>query len=221
MERTIGAGARVDDWVIGKDAHLTSNGAELKQSRISSGKLTLNAGTKAQDIYATQGSQVSLDGTTLEARASTAYAVNLQGSHAQIRGSSVINNNGVGILAARNFLTQDGSTVNVFDSLVQGSTEGARATSFSQLNFIGSDVVATDENGIGVLLFGGSASASDSRIIGGENGVRLSYEYVDMNASTLVLSGSHVEGRNGAALLVEGMNTARLTLTYKCSTGRP
>lgn len=204
MERTIGAGARVDDWVIGKDAHLTSNGAELKQSRISSGKLTLNAGTKAQDIYATQGSQVSLDGTTLEARASTAYAVNLQGSHAQIRGSSVINNNGVGILAARNFLTQDGSTVNVFDSLVQGSTEGARATSFSQLNFIGSDVVATDENGIGVLLFGGSASASDSRIIGGENGVRLSYEYVDMNASTLVLSGSHVEGRNGAALLVEG-----------------
>ncbi|QLG93040.1 autotransporter outer membrane beta-barrel domain-containing protein [Pseudomonas yamanorum] len=204
MERTIGAGARVDDWVIGKDAHLTSNGAELKQSRISSGKLTLNAGTKAQDIYATQGSQVSLEGTTLEARTSAAYAINLQGSYAKIRGSSVINNNGVGILAARNFLTQDGSTVNVFNSLVQGSTEGARATSFSQLNFIGSDVVATDENGIGVLLYGGSASAFDSRIIGGENGVRLSYEDADMNASSLVLSGSHVEGRNGAALLVEG-----------------
>ena len=204
MDRTIEAGARVDDWVISENAHLTSNGAELRQSRVSAGTLTLNAGTKAQDIYATQGAQINLDGATVEARSSAAFAINLQGSSAHIRGSQVINNNGIGLVAARNFLTDEGSTATVFNSTIMGSTEGARATAFSQLNFFDSDVIATDEHGIGVLLLGGAANAVGSVITGGENGVRLSYESADMNNSSLVLNGAHVEGRNGAALLVEG-----------------
>lgn len=204
MERTIQSGSRIDDWVIDSNAHLISNGAELKQSRVTAGNLTLNAGTKAQDIYASQGSQINLNGATVEARSSAQYAINLQGSQMQVNASSVINKNGVGILAARNFMGSDGSSVSVFNSLVQGSTQGARTTSFSQINFVGSDVVATDEDGIGVLLYGGDVTASASRITGGENGVRLSYESPTLNASNLVLDGSHVEGRNGAALLVEG-----------------
>ncbi|MDQ0740631.1 hypothetical protein QF045_003491 [Pseudomonas sp. W4I3] len=159
LERTIDSGTRIDDWVISQNAHLTSNGAQLRQSRVTAGALTLNAGTKAQDIYATQGSQINLNGATVEARNSAAFAINLQGSHAQIKGSQVINNNGVGLLAARNLLTEDGSTATVFDSTIVGSSEGARATTFSQLNFFGSDVIATDENGIGVHLWGGAANA--------------------------------------------------------------
>ncbi|MBN2976923.1 autotransporter outer membrane beta-barrel domain-containing protein [Pseudomonas fluorescens] len=204
MERTIESGARIDDWFIGQGAHLTANAAQLRQSRVTAGTLTLNAGTKAQDIYASQGAQIYLNNATVEARGSAGVAINLVGSQALIRGSTVINNNGVGLSAARNFLSEDGSTAAVFDSVIQGSTTGARATAFSELNFYGSDVIATDEDGVGVLLYGGSANAVGSTITGGENGVRLSYESADFNSSTLVLDGSHVEGRNGAALLVEG-----------------
>ncbi|AZE55050.1 autotransporter [Pseudomonas synxantha] len=204
MERTIESGARIDDWVIGQGAHLTANAAQLRQSRVTAGTLTLNAGTKAQDIYASQGAQIYLNNATVEARGSAGVAINLVGSQALIRGSTVINNNGVGLSAARNFLTEDGSAAAVFDSVIQGSTTGARATAFSELNFYGSDVIATDEDGVGVLLYGGSANAVGSTITGGENGVRLSYESADLNSSSLVLDGSHVEGRNGAALLVEG-----------------
>ncbi|GAA0267043.1 autotransporter outer membrane beta-barrel domain-containing protein [Pseudomonas rhodesiae] len=204
LERTIDSSTRVDDWIISENAHLTSNGAQLRQSRVTAGALTLNAGTTAQDIYASRGSQINLTGAKVEARSSAGFAINLQGSDAQIRGSQVINNNGVGLLAARDFLTEKGSTANVFDSAIVGSTEGARTTSFSQINLFGSEVIATREDGFGVYLLGGAVNAVESTISGGENGVRLSYENADLNNSSLVLSGSHAEGRNGAALLVEG-----------------
>ncbi len=204
MERTIEQGHREDDWVIGENAHLTSNGATLRQSKVTAGKLTLNTGTTAQDIHAARGSQVTLNGTTVVARSSAASAINLQGSQADIHGSTITHTNGIGISAARNFLTNDGSTVNVFDSIIKGSTRGAFATAFSQLNFTDSQVIGTDEDGVGILLWGAEANAINSHIIGGENGVRLSYESDDLNTSTLVLDRTSVEGRNGAALLVEG-----------------
>ncbi|MBV4455897.1 MULTISPECIES: autotransporter outer membrane beta-barrel domain-containing protein [Pseudomonas] len=204
MERTIEQDHRVDDWVIGKNAHLTSNGATLKQSRVTAGKMTLNAGTTAQDIHASNGSQISLTGTTVVARSSAASAINLQGSQATIHGSSITHASGIGLSAARNFLTDEGSTVNVFNSVINGATRGAFATAFSELNFTGSEVIGTGDTSEGILLWGATANATDSHISGGENGVRLSYESADLNTSTLVLDHTSVEGRNGAALLVEG-----------------
>ncbi|KAF1024513.1 MAG: putative autotransporter [Pseudomonas sp.] len=204
MERTIEQDHRVDDWVIGENAHLTSNGATMNQSRVTAGKMTLNAGTQAQDIYAAQGAQIVLNGATVTARSSAPVALYLVGSQADVHASTITNNNGIGVSVVRNFLTEDGSTLNVFNSLINGSTRGAFATAFSQMNFTGSQVNGTGDDSVGILLWGGSASATDSRISGGENGVRLSYETDDLNTSTLVLDRTHVEGRNGAALLVEG-----------------
>ncbi|MFP3448970.1 autotransporter outer membrane beta-barrel domain-containing protein, partial [Pseudomonas sp. SIMBA_067] len=77
----------------------------MNQSRVMAGKLTLNAGTHALDIQASKGSQLSLSGTTVVARNSVASAINLQGSQADIHGSTITHNNGIGIVAARNFLT--------------------------------------------------------------------------------------------------------------------
>jgi outer membrane autotransporter protein len=203
-ERTIGPGYIIDNWVLSEDSHLISNGATLRQSQVVGSRMTLNEGTQAQDIQASSGSQINLTGATVEARANAAYAMHLTSSNADIRDSTIINRNGLGISAGRNFLTSDGSTMNIVGSSVSGSTLGAIASAFSQLNFTNSQVVATDDTGTGILLLGADASAVSSQIVGGENGVRLHYESSDLNTSSLVLNGSSVEGRNGAALLVSG-----------------
>ncbi|WP_124406917.1 autotransporter outer membrane beta-barrel domain-containing protein [Pseudomonas sp. R4-39-08] len=204
QERTIGAGYYVDNWYVTGDSHLISNGATLRQSQVVGSRMTLNEGTIAQEIQASGGSKITLNGATVQARSSSPYAIHLTGSTADINNSTVTNQGGVGISAGRNFLTSNGSTVNVSGSTVTGTTMGAIASAFSQLNFINSDVIATDETGVGVRLLGAGATASGSRIVGGQNGVELRYEASDKNSSSLVLDGSHVEGRNGAALLVMG-----------------
>ncbi|MDY4301265.1 autotransporter outer membrane beta-barrel domain-containing protein [Pseudomonas salmasensis] len=202
--RTIAPGYHKDSWFIKEKSHLISNGATLLQSQLVGSRMTLNEGTKAQDIQASAGSKVTLNGTTVEARNASAFAIHLTNSDADITNSSVTSKNGVGISAGRNFLTSDGSTVNVFGSTITGSSMGAIATAFSQLNFFDSDVTATSESGIGIRLVGGDATAIGSRIVGGENGVRLQAESVDLNSSTLVLDNSSVEGKTGAALVVAG-----------------
>lgn len=204
QEATIGAGDWVDSWFIKGDSHLISNGGTLRQSQVIGSRMTLNEGTKAQDIQASGGSKITLNGATVEARSSSPFAIHLIGSDADITNSTVTNANGYGIAAGRNFLTTDGSTVNVFGSTITGTTAGAVATAYSQLNFINSDIIGTYEDGIGVHLLGADATAIGSRIVGGENGVVLEQEYDVANSSNLVLDGSSVEGRNGAALLVRG-----------------
>lgn len=207
-ERVIAPGYFTDNWYLNEGSHLISNGANLLQSQVVGSWLTLNEGTTAQDIQASAGSKITLNGATVDARSSSAYAIHLTSSDADIINSTVTNANGQGISAGRNFLTSDGSTVNVFGSTITGSTTGAIASAFSQLNFIDSDVIATNETGIGIRLLGADATAIGSRIIGGENGVRLQQESADLNSSSLVLDSSSVEGRNGAALLVSGGATA-------------
>ncbi|MGY2293037.1 autotransporter outer membrane beta-barrel domain-containing protein [Pseudomonas sp. SDO528_S397] len=203
-ERTISAGYYKDSWYLKENAHLISNGAALLQSQVVGSRLTLNEGTTAQDIQASAGSHITLNGATVNARSSSPYAIHLASSRADIDNSTVTNKNGVGISAGRNFLTSNGSTVNVSNSSVTGSHTGAIASAFSQLNFVDSKVVATDDAGLGIFLVGASATATGSQIIGGENGVRLHYESADLNDSSLVLDSTHVEGKNGAALLVSG-----------------
>ena len=207
-ERTIAPGYITDSWAIKQGSHLISNGATLRQSQVVGSRMTLNEGTTAQDIDASAGSKITLNGATVVARTSSAFAIRLVSSDADITDSTVISTNGVGLSAGRNFLTSDGSTVNVLGSTITGSTMGAIATAFSQLNFLNSDVTATNENGIGIRLVGGAATAIGSRIVGGENGVRLQPESADLNSSRLILENSSVEGKNGSALLVAGSASA-------------
>jgi len=203
-ERTINTGHIVDSWHLQPGAHLISNGATLLHSQLTGAQLTLNEGTQARDIQASDGSRISLNGTTVEARPGNGFAMHLTGSNANIHNSSISNQRGTGLSAGRNFLTSNGSTVNTFGSTISGTTIGAIASTFSTLNFTNSRVVATDDAGFGVFLVGGDAFATGSQIEGGENGVRVHYESADLNAAHLVLDNSQVAGRNGAALLVTG-----------------
>lgn len=204
FERIIVPGDRRDDWQIFENAHLISNGATMNQSQVNSGRMTLNAGTLAQDILGISGAQITLNGATVEPRRTSSYAIRLVDSNVLINGSTVTNRNGLGITAVRNFTGTDGSTANVFGSTIEGTTAGAYATAYSQLNFTDSQVAGTNDGGFGVYLEGASASATNSEIVGGQNGVMLSYERATLNNSTLVLDGTRVIGRSGAALLVDG-----------------
>ncbi len=204
LEMTLTPSYASDSWYLKGDSHLISNGAKIFQSNAVGSRLTFNEGTVAQDITASAGSKVTLNGAKIDARGSSAYAMHLTNSVADINNSTITNKSGVGISAGRNTLIPSGSTYNVTGSTVTGSTNGAIGSGFSQFNFINSDVLATDESGVGVLLLGAGATASGSRIIGGQNGVELSYEWADTNSSSLVLDNSYVEGRNGAAIRITG-----------------
>ena len=197
--RTIGPGYLVDSWDISGNSKLTSNGAKLLDVKLTASELTLNHGTTAQDISASSGSKITLNGATVTARTSADSAIRLVSSDADITNSTVTATNGAGINAGRS-ATSSGSTVNVFGSTISGSTIGASATAFSQLNFFDSDVIATGATGMGVRLYGGNATAVGSRIVGGEHGVRMMRESSVNNSARLVLDGTSVEGKTGAAL---------------------
>ncbi|WP_346266484.1 autotransporter outer membrane beta-barrel domain-containing protein [Pseudomonas sp. WS 5021] len=65
-------------------------------------------------------------------------------------------------------------------------------------------VEGTGADSYGVLLDGATATASQSSIIGGKNGVLFTNNLGSTTAGKLVLDNSSVEGRSGSAIVVEG-----------------
>lgn len=91
---------------------------------------------------------------------------------------------------------------------------GAQATSGSQLHFKNNTVVqGTGANSIGLSLQGGAATASQSTISGGANGVVFTRGRGDTTEGKLVLDQSSVEGVSGSAILVRGAAGRTPTVT--------
>lgn len=194
-----------NDWQLDKNSDLTLNGARAGNILVNESALTVNAGSQVDDIRATQGSTVRISDATVESNHSTFGAVRLDDSSAVIQGSTITSNTTVGLQAFQNFDAEKGGVAEVYNSTIRGLLGGAMAYGNSELHFKQNTLVeGTGADSYGVLLDGATATASQSTIVGGKNGVVFSNDLGKGDVGKLALDNSHVEGRTGSALVVNG-----------------
>ena len=198
---TVRPGPPPDSFELRPGSGLTVEGATTKQIRAQSANLTVNPGSKTQDITAFN-SNVNIDGAEITARATQPAAVFMSGGTLSLKNSTLTHSNGVGLVVSRPIGSDEGAIGSVFNSSITGTTRGVSVGGNSALALYQTDVAGTGENGVGLYLFG-QAIAIDSSITGELNGVRLDMDRSPDVPAALILDGSYVEGKAGAAILVE------------------
>lgn len=194
-----------NDWQLDKNSDLTLNGARAGNILVNESALIVNAGSQVDDIRATQGSTVRINDAAVESNHSTFGAVRLDDSSALIQGSTITSNTTVGLQAFQNFDSEKGGVAEVYNSTIRGLLGGAMAYGNSELHFKQNTLVeGTGADSYGVLLDGATATASQSTLVGGKNGVVFSNYLGKGDVGKLALDNSHVEGRTGSALVVNG-----------------
>ncbi|NWC94229.1 MULTISPECIES: autotransporter outer membrane beta-barrel domain-containing protein [unclassified Pseudomonas] len=203
--KTIDASELNNDWQLDQKSDLTLNGARAQHILVNDSALIVNAGSRVDDIRATQGSTVSLDGATVESNHPLFGAVRLDDSSAVISNSTITSNATVGLQAFEYLGSAQGGIAHVFNSTIRGALGGAMAFGNSELNFNQNTLVeGTGADSFGVWVEGATVTASQSRIIGGKNGVVFTEDFDGGGVGKLVLDNASVEGRSGSAIVVQG-----------------
>ncbi|WP_210640044.1 autotransporter outer membrane beta-barrel domain-containing protein [Pseudomonas sp. Tri1] len=177
------------------------------------GESTLNAdGATTHDITV-NNSTLNLNDTQVQATG--ANGVHLNAGRADIAGNSLIVSDRVGLVVSRDAAATTGSSATVSDSTIMGGTTGVSVNGLSELTLLRSTVVGTGATAAGMRLFGGTVTAVDSQIIGNGNGLEIGGDTVG-GPATLTLDGTHVEGLNGSAIVVDtlglGPTTANISV---------
>ncbi|WP_254847154.1 autotransporter outer membrane beta-barrel domain-containing protein [Pseudomonas fluorescens] len=176
--------------------------------------MNVNTGSSVNDIRAVSGSTVNIESARVSSSNATGGAVRLENSKATVSNSTITNTQGVGLQALGIVGVSGGSSAEITSSNISGLLGGAQATSGSQLHFKDNTVVqGTGANSIGLSLQGGTATASQSTISGGANGVVFTRGRGDTTEGKLVLDQSSVEGVSGSAILVRGAAGRTPTVT--------
>lgn len=190
------------DLIDGRSKTIDGSVAADEYRLINAASLTANGAT-TREISAQTGSKVTLNGTAVNATG-TANGVRLSGSEATIANKSRVVSASTGLSLIR--AGRSASSATVSDSEIVGGNRGATVSAESQLTLqSGARVIGTNAASIGIEAFGSRISATDSTVMGGLNGVRLfSNDLITDDA--LVLNNSHVEGVNGSAIVIQGVN---------------
>lgn len=188
---TVGAGQNVninastltDNYLVVDGGTLNTNGAQTFEVFIQSGS-TLDAvggtfaGRNGNSAISVFNGKATLNGTTLTSDTAALWVARQSGS-------------------------TTGSTAVVSESVLRGGTSGVLITGLSSLELNGGEVSGLRANSVGIDYFGGSVSANGTRISGGENGARIAADGAGLEDSHLRLNGATLEGRTGAAILIE------------------
>ncbi|WP_411706363.1 autotransporter outer membrane beta-barrel domain-containing protein [Edaphovirga cremea] len=205
-EKTIDSSEVVNDWQLDDKSVLTLNGATADRIVVNDSALIVNSGSRVDDIRATQGSSVSLNGAHVESNNPLWGAVRLDDSNATITNSDLISHSNFGLQAFQSYDSLKGGVANVFNSTIKGALGGALVFGNSELHLNQNTLVeGTGADSFGIWLDGAATvTASQSTVIGGKNGVVVGNQPNGDDVGKLVLDNSHVEGRSGSAILVSG-----------------
>ncbi len=202
---SIWSGTRVDDYLLNPNSSLTAHGAVTNQIVMNAAGLIVEAGSATQDISARLQSTVLIDGSQVTARSSANQAIMVASNSSLLvtNNSTVTNTSGWGVSATRTAGGTDGSSVTIKDSSVIAATRGISSAGYSVVNLDNARVEATLATGTGIVLFNSDVTArNNSRIIGGVNGVNMRNDATLTRTSSLILDNSVVQGKTGAAILV-------------------
>ncbi|WP_080400743.1 autotransporter outer membrane beta-barrel domain-containing protein [Burkholderia ubonensis] len=190
----VNAGSPVESWTL-------SDGATLN--------VTPGGATNA--ITASSGSAVNINGGAVTATSGTALM--LSNSSASITGATISNSNGLALsLNAANINSTSSSSAQVSDSTLSGTGRAFTTNNSSDLLLSNTQVNATQAgpsqlaSGIGGVVLGSTVTATNGTHIAGDaNGLLITNERqasLDWT-SNVTLDRSTVEGRSGAAIVVD------------------
>ncbi|WP_422394226.1 pertactin-like passenger domain-containing protein [Pseudomonas poae] len=202
---SISSGTRLDSYVLSPGSSLTAHGAATNQIVMNAAGLIVEAGSTTQDITANLQSTVLIDGSQVTGRplSSQAIMVNSNSSLLVTNNSTVTNYSGWGVSSNRTSGGTDGSSVTIKDSTVFGVTRGISSAGYGVVNLDNARVEAAHPTGVGMVLFNSEATVrNNTRIIGGDNGVNMRSDASLTRTNSLILDNSVVQGKTGAAILV-------------------
>lgn len=213
------SGGVPERWDLAQGAKLTVNGAQTLEINSDSSVLNVNAGSTTRQISARNGSTVNLSGATVSGTGGLA-AVLLSNSDATIDNSTITGNR-IGLQAVRDLTTQIGSKVTVGNkSTISGTLGGALVSAFSTLDLVDSTLMGTGATSYGLRLRSGQATATDSTIVGGQEGVVIDLDPNEVRPAVLDLKNTTVQGQTGSAILVDFANASNSTATVSLTQSR-
>ncbi|SDU52738.1 outer membrane autotransporter barrel domain-containing protein [Pseudomonas mediterranea] len=199
--RDIAPGTPSDRYSVITGSTLNVNGADILDVISNNSTINVRPGSTTQQIWASNGSRVELEGATVTATGTGGIAgVRLEASQATIGNSTVTNANGIGLHLLQSLGV--GSSATVSGSVIKGSDGGAFASALSTLDVRNSHIEGTGADSYGVRLFSADATFTNSTIIGGLNGLDLRGNRPLPREGNVLLDGTTVEGKTGAAIRV-------------------
>ncbi|WP_025213161.1 autotransporter outer membrane beta-barrel domain-containing protein [Pseudomonas brassicacearum] len=216
--RDVAPGTPSDRYEVITGSTLNVNGANIMDVISRSSTINVRPGSTTQQIWASEGSRVNLDGATVTATGTGGIAgVRLEASEATINNSTVTNANGIGLHLLQSLGV--GSSATVSNSVIKGSEGGAFASALSTLDIRNSHIEGTGANSYGVRLFSADATFTDSTIIGGLNGLDLRGNRPLPREGNVLLDGTTVEGKTGAAIRVVPAGAASTVFNINLTNG--
>ncbi|MCK8655613.1 autotransporter outer membrane beta-barrel domain-containing protein [Pseudomonas umsongensis] len=174
--------------------------ANTKQDNyVLNGASTLNANGALTRQIVVNNSTLNMQGSTVQATGATGVLLNA--GRADISANTHITSDRNGLAVSRNATATQGSTAIVSDSFINGGTSGATITGLSNLTLLRTEV--TGAKAMGLNIFGGTITATDSTITGNASGIEINSDPLVNAPATLTLNHSKVEGRNGPAILID------------------
>ncbi|MFM9380422.1 autotransporter outer membrane beta-barrel domain-containing protein [Pseudomonas sp. UV AK001] len=187
-------------WVVSQGGTLTVNNATALTIASQNANVVFNGG-QSQRIDANTSS-LNMTGATVNSAAGRG-AIQLLNSNATINNSTITSTNSFGLLLGRNINTPASSSATVSgNSVITGVTGGVNAVGFAVLNLTDSTVVGTGANSYGVQLGGATLSATGSTITGAKDGLQIVTDSEGVNASTVTLDNTRVNGGTGSAIVL-------------------
>ena len=128
----------------------------------------------------------------------SANGIHLDSSTATIIGGTV-DSDRTGLVLSHDTANTTGSTADVSNAKITGGRNGATVNGLSVLSLSNSTVIG--KTFAGIRMFNGTVNATQgSKIVGATSGVQLNADPGVAGPNTLNISGSRVEGLNGASI---------------------
>lgn len=201
--------------LVDKEQHIGAS-TPVDSYRVTDGGRLVAEGATTQEIDVRTGGGLQLERSTVSATGVAAVMVN-GGASATIANGSRLTSNLFGLDVLRSATA--GASVSVKGSHIEGGIGGARVAGSSHLSLTDSTLVSTGASGAALLFGDAGLDATNSRLTGATDGIRVVGDSRSTEAASINLQGTRVEGQNGAAIRVGTVNQPRGDATITVTGG--
>lgn len=202
----VNQGDTPEAWTLAPGSSLTVSSGAQALTIFGGGAgavVNFNEGSSTTGInLSAAGAVANVNGASVNA-AGNSTALMLGDSQAVLTNATITSDTGLGLSGAQ-FQGGTGSAFQINGGTISGGSGGATLSSRSTLDATGAVITGTGANSYGVRGFGSDISLRGSTVTGGLNGLVYRVDTANVRQGTVNIEGSHIEGTNGAAILVNG-----------------
>ncbi|MDC6382108.1 autotransporter outer membrane beta-barrel domain-containing protein [Pseudomonas graminis] len=202
----VNQGDTPEAWTLAPGSSLTVSSGAQALTIFGGGAgavVNFNEGSSTTRInLSAAGAVANVNGASVNA-AGNSTALMLGDSQAVLTNATITSETGLGLSGAQ-FQGGTGSAFQINGGTISGGAGGATLSFRSTLDATGAVITGTGANSYGVRGFGSDISLRGSTVTGGLNGLVYRVDTANVRQGTVNIEGSHVEGTNGAAILLNG-----------------